>query len=195
MGNVMSRDGNATRRAEPYDLRKFRVLILEDSAFIGKLLAGALKSMGVGLVVTSQTVAEAKDLVMKYNGDEDQVDFDVIMTDWLLPDGMGADFIQWIRNHKRDNIKYLPTIVCSAYTNTDLVEQCRECGATEVMVKPVSAEKIAHRILYVIDKPRPFIQTSDFFGPDRRRREQDYSGQNRRLMRPEDCEIEYEQAS
>jgi DNA-binding response OmpR family regulator len=190
----MSKDGNMARRKAPYDLRKFRLLILEDSAFIGKLLASALKNMGVGLVVTAQTIAEAKECIMKYNGDEDQVDFDVVMTDWLLPDGMGADFVQWIRDHKRDNIKYLPTIVCSAYTSTDLVEQCRECGATEVMVKPVSAEKIAHRILYVIDKPRPFIQLQDFFGPDRRRREQDYAGDNRRLMSMEDYEIEYEQA-
>ena len=96
---------------------------------------------------------------------------------------------------KRENIKFLPAIVCSAYANTELVEHSRDCGATEVMVKPVSAEKIAQRILYVIDKPRPFIQLSDFFGPDRRRKEMKFTGSDRRMMKPEDIEIEHERAN
>lgn len=179
----------------PYDLRRFRLLILEDSAFIGRLLSGALRNMGVGTVMNVQSLAEAKETILKYNGDDDQVDIDVVMTDWLLPDGMGFDFVRWVRSHKRDNIKYMPIIVCSAYANTELVESSRDCGATEVMVKPVSAEKIAQRILYVIDKPRPFLQLSDFFGPDRRRREMQYSGPDRRIARPDDIEIEHERAS
>lgn len=180
---------------QPYDLRRFRLLILEDSAFIGKLLSGALRSMGVGTIMNAQSLAEARELILKYNGDDDQVDIDLVMTDWLLPDGMGFDFVRWVRTHKRDNIKYMPIIVCSAYANTELVESSRDCGATEVMVKPVSAEKIAQRILYVIDKPRPFVQLPDFFGPDRRRREQQYSGLDRRLLGTDDIEIDHERAT
>lgn len=180
---------------EPYNLRRFRVLILEDSPFIAKLLAGALKGLGVGGVMIAHTLAEAKDQVLKYNADDDQIDIDVVMTDWLLPDGMGFDFVHWLRSHKRDNIKYLPVIVCSAYASNTLVEHSRDCGATEVLVKPVSAEKIAQRILYVIDKPRPFVQLPDFFGPDRRRKQLDFSGTNRRTAGPGDVEIEYERAS
>lgn len=194
MWTGVKKDTHGTQ-AKPYDLHRFRLLILEDSAFIGNLLSGSLKSMGIGTVMTAQSVAEAQELILKYNGDEDQVDIDVVMTDWLLPDGMGADFIQWLRAHKRDNIKYLPVIVCSAYATTDLIGSSRDCGASEVMVKPVSADKIAQRILYVIDKPRPFIQLPDFFGPDRRRKEANFNGTDRRTLKPGDIEIEHERAS
>ncbi|MEM7680293.1 MAG: response regulator, partial [Pseudomonadota bacterium] len=54
-------------------------------------------------------------------------------------------------------------------------------GTTEFLVKPFSANDLARRIAYVINKPRDFIETSDYFGPDRRRRViENYSGPYRR---------------
>ena len=101
--------------------------------------------------------------------------------------------LEWVRAHKTDTIKYLPIIVCSAYASTELIEESRDKGANEAMVKPVSAEKLAQRILYVIEKPRPYIASPDFFGPDRRRRNEKYKGPERRTTNPEEIEEEHEQ--
>jgi len=40
---------------------------------------------------------------------------------------------------------------------------------TEFLGKPISAKSLFQRILNVIVNPRPFVKTSDYFGPDRRR--------------------------
>ena len=60
------------------------------------------------------------------------------------------------------------------------------------MVKPVSGEKLASRILNVIDHPRPFIKAPEFFGPDRRRRDIKYTGEDRRKTDAEQIKVNYE---
>ena len=69
----------------------------------------------------------------------------------------------------------------TGYSALPRVAQARDTGATEFLVKPFSANDLARRIAYVINKPRDFIETSDYFGPDRRRRIiEDYQGPKRR---------------
>ena len=75
----------------------------------------------------------------------------------------------------------VPIIMMTGYSAMPRVSEARDCGATEFLVKPFSANDMARRIAYVINKPRDFIETEDFFGPDRRRRKIDnYRGPRRR---------------
>jgi two-component system chemotaxis response regulator CheY len=49
------------------------------------------------------------------------------------------------------------------------------------MAKPISAKALYQRILTVIASPRPFIKTSTYYGPDRRRSvNSNYVGPERR---------------
>lgn len=186
------KDPPQKKQDKAYDLETFKVMILEDSPFISSLLSSALSEMGVGSVVTADGVNEGKQKILGLNAVSSSQNVDVIILDWLMPDGKGVEFINWIREHKSDTIKFLPIIVCSAYASTDLVSESRDAGANEVMVKPVSAEKLAQRILYVIDKPRPYIKAPGFFGPDRRRRTEKFLGDNRRKMKTEEVAEEHE---
>ncbi|MBI4030833.1 MAG: response regulator [Proteobacteria bacterium] len=190
----MNRLATAQRQDKAYDLSRFRLLIIEDSAFIGSLLTGALKTMGVGSIIMASSFAEARQVIARCNAFSSTDNIDVVMTDWLTPDGEGEDFIKWIRENRADSIKYLPVIVCSAFADRDLVEHSRDSGANEVLVKPVSAEKIAQRILYVIDKPRAYVQAPEFFGPERRRQDKRFDGTDKRVMRQEDIEVDHERA-
>jgi DNA-binding response OmpR family regulator len=184
----------ANRQERAYDLSRFRLMIIEDSSFIASLLSSALKNMGVGAIFMATSFEDAKTILGRMNSFSSTDNIDVVMTDWLTPAGDGSDFIKWLRENRADSLKYLPVIVCSAFADQELVQLSRDSGANEVLVKPVSAEKIAHRILYVIDKPRPYIQTPDFFGPDRRRQEKKYVGKERRLLDPKNIEVEHERA-
>jgi len=61
------------------------------------------------------------------------------------------------------------------------VNAARDRGVTEFLAKPVTARAILDRLSAVIYRPRPFITTSDYFGPDRRRRTSEaYEGPRRR---------------
>jgi hypothetical protein len=51
----------------------------------------------------------------------------------------------------------------------------------EFLGKPVTAKSILQRLDMVIMKPRPFVSTPRYFGPDRRRKAQpDHDGPKRR---------------
>ncbi len=181
------------KREKAYDLSTFRVLIVEDSAFIGNLMTSALNEMGVGKVILAKGLMEGKEKILNFNAVMSSQNLDVVILDWLMPDGKGSDLLQWIRAHKSDTIKFLPIIICSAYASTELVVESRDKGANEAMVKPVSADKLAKRILYVIEKPRPYISCPSFFGPDRRRKTDKFTGEERRKIKPNEIEVEHEQ--
>ena len=57
----------------------------------------------------------------------------------------------------------------------------RDAGVTEFLVKPFNARDLYRRIVQIIERPRQFVRSEDFFGPDRRRkRESNYAGPRRR---------------
>ena len=178
---------------QTYDLSAFKVLTVDDFSFITDLIASSLKEMGVGKVIRADGGAKAKDLILQNNGIENPNNIDVLVLDWLMPEISGADLLKWIREHEKEAIRFMPVIVCSAYTSSELVEKARDSGANEVMVKPVSADKLAQRIQHVIDHPRPFVKSPDFFGPNRRRKKEPFPGDEKRVNKDEDIKQSYEE--
>ena len=58
-------------------------------------------------------------------------------------------------------------------------------GVNEVLSKPVTAKGVLDRISRVVENPRPFVRTAQYFGPDRRRRnDPEYKGPMRRTNDP-----------
>lgn len=179
----MSESGN---KRKSYSLASFRILVVEDYPFMADLLSSMAREFGVGNILLAESGNEAKEMIMMFNSDPRGSHIDLVITDWLMPDGDGKDLIKWIRDSKKDTIKFLPVILCSAYTSEAVVTTGRDCGANEVMVKPLSAKKLADRILHVIDHPRPYIKTENFFGPDRRRKEEEFKGEERRVTQSDE---------
>ncbi len=169
------------------------MLVVDDFAFITELVSSTLAEMGVGKIMKAENGRHAMDRIKNYNTVQSVNNIDVIIIDWLMPEMNGQELLEWIRDNTNETIKFLPVIVCSAYTSTKFVEKARDLGATEVMVKPVSAEKLASRIQHVIEKPRPFIKTPDFFGPDRRRQSVKFKGADRRKLDSQDMEVHSEE--
>ncbi|MCB9983685.1 MAG: response regulator [Rhodospirillales bacterium] len=178
---------------EHLDLRKFTVLIVDDYAFVSQVIADVLKEIGVGRVLVSENGAHAKEQIRSLNNFENGSNIDVVITDWLMPIMDGRELLQWIRNSQKDTIRFLPVVVCSAYTSGDLVSQTRDLGAHEIIVKPVSASEIARRIQHLVNNPRPFVKSKTYFGPDRRRKNRPFDHKDRRKANPQNMKAHYEQ--
>jgi len=170
-----------------YSLNNFTVLLVDDYDFLRGLVVAMLKAFGVREVVVCSSAREAIEILIvnhtqSQHGSAKPIDF--VLTDWMMPEGPGADLIQWMRNHKSDAIRFMPVIMLSTFASESAVMTARDFGANEILVKPVSAEKIASRILSIIDNPRPFIKAASFFGPDRRRRQRPWKSEERRMSDP-----------
>jgi CheY-like chemotaxis protein len=107
---------------------------------------------------------------------------DFVVTDLRMPGMDGVEFVRRLRRtsrpgHRRD----IPVIMMTAYSERSKVEIARDGGLTEVVAKPLTSQALMSRLIMVCDRPRPFIVSSGFVGPCRRRRAiRDYKGPMRR---------------
>ena len=81
----------------------------------------------------------------------------------------GVEFIRLVRTAEDSPNPYVPIIVASAYSERTKVISARDAGATEFVRKPLSADEIYKKLKNVVDRPRPFVRSMMYFGPDRRR--------------------------
>lgn len=157
-----------------FKFEKLSVLVVEDTAPMRKLVISVLETLGVGKVFTAADGDEGFNLFCQQNPD-------IVIADWHMLPVSGIELVRKIRQDAGSPNKMVPIVMMTGYSAMPRVSEARDCGATEFLVKPFSANDMARRIAYVINKPRDFIETGDFFGPDRRRRKiEDYRGPQRR---------------
>jgi two-component system chemotaxis response regulator CheY len=117
------------------------------------------------------------------------LDADIVICDWLMEPMDGNTFTKMIRKSENSSDIYVPIIMLTGHTELTRVVTARDAGVNEFLAKPVSATNIYQRIKMVLESPRQFIRTNDYFGPDRRRRDDpSYKGEERRRS-AEDVDI------
>ena len=157
-----------------FQFEKLSVLIVEDTVPMLKLVSSVLDALGIGTIYTAAEGEEGFELFCRENPD-------IVITDWHMKPTSGIDLVKQIRLTKASPNKTTPIIMMTGFSALPRVAEARDSGVTEFLVKPFSANDLARRIAYVINKPRDFIETNDYFGPDRRRRKiEGYKGPFRR---------------
>ena len=153
---------------------KLSVLLTEDTAPMLKLMTAVLENLGI------------KDIHVAVNGEKAFESFkkenqDIIITDWEMEPINGLELTEQVRNNTLSPNRMVPVILLTGYSAWSRVENARDKGVTEFLVKPFTANDIAKRLAHVIAHPRNFIEAPHFFGPDRRRRKDpSYAGELRR---------------
>ncbi len=161
---------------------KLSVLVVEDTLPMQKLIVSVLESLGVGHVHAADSGERGFESFRKHNQD-------IIISDWHMTPMDGIALTEEIRRNQLSPNRMVPIILVTGYSALARVAEARDAGVTEFLVKPFSANDLAKRIAYVINKPRDFIDSVAYFGPDRRRRAQpDYKGPYRRLMDQNDSQ-------
>lgn len=156
-----------------YRFDKLSILVVDDTEPVLDVTAQALTILGVGKVLKAKDGHTAFDLYVRERPE-------VILTDWEMSPMDGLTLIEKIRNDELSPKRNIPIIMMTGYTASARVAKARDYGITEFLVKPFTANELSRRIAYVIDNPRDFVETEQFFGPDRRRRKsQDYGDDKR----------------
>jgi len=156
------------------DFKKLRVLLVEDVDPMRKLMASVLDSLDIGQVYTAPEGKTAFDIFCKEAPD-------IVLSDWHMEPVDGIELTRQIRNSPSSPNRIAPIILVTGFSAFNRVGIARDAGVTEFMVKPFTAKDLAKRLSYVVNKPRDFVDTSDYFGPDRRRRSDPlYPGPHRR---------------
>ncbi|MBC7103865.1 MAG: response regulator [Parvibaculum sp.] len=149
------------------------ILVVDDSAYMRHLLMTLLQALGV------------KEVHLAIDGDEALAllhtsEPDLIITDAAMMPMDGFSFAHRLRSIRGRALSMIPIIMVSGHTDISSVERARDIGITEFLSKPICARSLYERLIQVIDRPRQFVEAPTYRGPDRRRRDRPFEGQDRR---------------
>ncbi len=143
------------------NLTNATALLVDSDHFTRGIIAQMLRGFGLEAPVLLGTGKEAQDFLLHNY-------VDICIVEAMLPDMMGTDLVTWIRRCETSQVRFVPIIVMTGYTQFNLVSDARDAGASLVVKKPVSAQMLWDRIVWAGRSNRAFIETADYVGPDRR---------------------------
>lgn len=130
-----------------------RALVVEDDPFVARTITAMLKSTQI-ISEHATSGEEALDLLRSY-------EFDIIILDFVLPDGRGADFIKNIRKMKIET----PILVLSGLSDRQTKIFSFEVGADDYVTKPFDREELIARIYAIIRRTKGFAEPTLRVGP------------------------------
>lgn len=157
-------------------LQKLNVLTVDDSEHMRRIILALLMGLGFGFdhIFTAKDGVEALEILKSGH-------IDLVITDHRMPVLDGIDFTRLVRSGADSPNPYIPVIMLTAHADVEHIQAARDAGVSEFLRKPVNAQALYQRIAAVVEKPRAFIKSSDYNGPDRRRRnDPGYNGPERR---------------
>lgn len=146
---------------ERLNFSQIEALVVDADQYSTQILAQILRGFGLNKQLVIETGEDAKQRLGTAR-------FDLLICDAILPDTHASDLIKWIRRQPALNIKYMPIVVLTGYTQFTNVVTLRDSGANIVVRKPVSPNVLFDHIAWSARTERPFIETDNYIGPDRR---------------------------
>lgn len=124
-----------------------KVLVLEDDDLVAELLETVIASAYPGAVVEKFRVLE------EAISEAETQSFDLVMTDWNLPDGSGLELVRRLRRRDRD----LPIVMVSGRSDRESVLKAAHYGISGYITKPFSVEMVHQRLASLIE-PGPMSE-------------------------------------
>jgi len=121
----------------------YRVLIIDDSAFIAKQLSQILSSEGFEV---ADTASNGDQGVKKYVALFPNID--LVTMDITMPGLDGVSALEKILEFD----KQATVIMVSAVGNEETVKNCLQMGARNYIVKPLERNKVLQRVLPVLKR-------------------------------------------
>ncbi len=157
------------------DLSDLRILIVDDYPPMRAILRVMLKALGVRDIGEAGDGLAALDEMQEFRAD-------IVIADYRMIPMDGVELTHRIRGGEVGVDPFTPVVMVSGHSDKSRICEARDAGVTEFLVKPISATLLYYRVRAVIEYPRPFILSGDFFGPDRRRRAMAFEGPDRRKV-------------
>ncbi|MHA1598081.1 MAG: response regulator [Alphaproteobacteria bacterium] len=158
------------------DMSNLRFLIIDENSNMRTIVKQILRAFDVrpDMIKEIDGGAEAFTNLKTFNAD-------IIITSWMMSPINGVEFTKMLRTSNDSPNPMVPVIMLSGYTEVKFISEARDSGITEFLAIPISPKSLYLRIAEVIMRPRQFVETKDFFGPDRHRHSDDtYKGELRR---------------
>lgn len=163
------------RTLSPEQLKRMKVLIVDPNAYMRGVVADSLRRLMITNINATASAVEAFTVGRTFKPD-------LIFVDWDAGRMSGLEFTREIRRNTTGLPRETPIILLAGVIDHEQLMSARQSGINEFLLKPVSAQGVLSRIEEVILRPRKFIDSRNYVGPCRRRKDDpNYAGPWRRL--------------
>jgi two-component system chemotaxis response regulator CheY len=159
---------------------KLKILLVEDHDAHAAALLAMLGGFGIRHVDRAADV-EAAVRYLKAG-----TLYDLMLCDFNLGAINGLSLVKIVRANNQLTNRFMPIVMITGETKTERVIAARDAGVNSFLSKPIHPPTLLRTIEGIINVPRAFVQTKEYFGPDRRRRQDDTVKGRRSSDRSED---------
>ncbi|GAN00456.1 chemotaxis protein CheYIII [alpha proteobacterium U9-1i] len=158
-----------------FDPSELTALVLDRNHYERGISLDLLRGMGFKRAVGAADVHEAWDQLLTLNPS-------VVLVEWLKDGPDPLDFVRRVRLSEEAPNRAVSTFMLTTRGFRADVEAARSAGVNGYLRKPISALALQQHVRVVMSNPQPFIVTSTYVGPCRRRRlDPAFAGPWRRL--------------
>lgn len=155
------------------DLIGLTVLVVDEDAFLSKIIISVLGVFEFGSVIQARTIEEALGILTTSR-------VNCVVCDWLNEAGKGLELVEFLRQDDNSPNPEIPVVLCTALTDLTSICGARDRGVSEVVAKPFSPKNLIEKVLAGLFRRRIFVAVDAYTGPDRRRRNLAWDGEERR---------------
>jgi two-component system chemotaxis response regulator CheY len=114
-----------------------KILLIDDFAKVRKITKNILENLGFKNIIEAEDGIEAIEILKN-------MEIDLILTDWNMPNISGLDLVKIIRNSEK--LKHIPIIMISAEALKENIAKAINAGVDDYIVKPFTKSTLAQKI-------------------------------------------------
>lgn len=134
----------------------------EEQLEIRRMLRSALRALQLDVLIDFETCEPLRDAV-------DEGLPDLIIVDSDLVGGDACGLIRDIRHNNLGKNPFVPVIVTTWRNTKERIKELIDIGADGLLIKPISNNAIQGHVSNIVNERKPFVVTSSYIGPDRRK--------------------------
>jgi DNA-binding response OmpR family regulator len=147
----------------PADARSsIRIMLVEPDTQLRNSLRQALMGANFRNIQDYGTIEKMKE-------DFDREAPDLLFIDVHTPGGDACNLVRDVRFNRGGNNPFMSIVLTVWQTKIEDIEKLVNTGADHIILKPLAPQMMFKRIEALIERRKPFVATSGYIGPDRRR--------------------------
>lgn len=115
-----------------------KILIVDDMKTMRRLVRKACEGLGFSVI------DEAEDGQKAWEKVQAEGNFELILSDWNMPNCTGLDFLKRVRADSR--FKSLPFILLTAEAEAQQISEAIAAGVTQYIIKPFTADTLQEKL-------------------------------------------------
>jgi two-component system, chemotaxis family, chemotaxis protein CheY len=133
-------------------------LIVDDCQFMRSIVRTVLAGFGARRISEAHDGADGLEQLTHHAPD-------IMILDWEMPILDGPELVKIIRNPNNGPMAFVPIILLTAHTELRRIREAQKLGVHEILRKPMTPKSLYERVQACVLNPRPFMSSSDYFGP------------------------------